>query len=173
MKSFKLLCPFVLLLILIASCSSVSEPENAVNELQVSKSLTEVEIDSIASTLSLFPNGTQFSIAFISDSAVSFYGAYRLDNDLKNIDNHDRIFEIGSISKVFTSTLLAHAIYDSIITTDQTVRSALDIEMGGNPDFTFLQLANHTSGLPRLPGGYTLNFLWNMNNPYKNFDAQE
>lgn len=173
MKTIKLFTSSVLFLLLLVSCSSVSEPEKAVNELQVTDKLTDVEIDSIASTLSLFPNGTQFSIAFISDSAVSFYGAHRVNDNLKNIDNHDRVFEIGSISKVFTSTLLAHAIHDSVISTDQTVRSTLYIEMAENPDFTFLQLSNHTSGLPRLPGGYTLNFLWNMDNPYKNFDADE
>jgi len=173
MKILKVFSPLVLILLLFVSCSSVSEPEKAVNELQVTDELTEVEIDSLASTLSLFPNGTQFSIAFISDSAVSFYGVHRLNDDLKNIDNHDLVFEIGSISKVFTSTLLAHAVYDSVINADQTVRSVLDMEMAGNPDFTFLQLSNHTSGLPRIPGGYTLNFLWNMNNPYKNFDAEE
>lgn len=173
MKTFKLFSLPVLFLLLFVSCSSISEPEKAVNELQVTNELTQAEIDSIASVLSLYPNGTQFSIAFISDSVVSFYGAHRNNDDLENIDNHDRVFEIGSISKVFTSTLLAHAIHDSVISAEQTVRNTLDIEMAGNPDFTFLQLSNHTSGLPRLPGGYTLNFLWNMNNPYKIFDAEE
>ena len=173
MKIIKLFSLSILFLLLHISCSSVSEPEKAVNELQITDELTQIEIDSIASALSLFPDGTQFSIAFISDSGVSFFGAHRNDDDLKNIDNHDRVFEIGSISKVFTSTLLAHAIYDSVISADQTVRSALDIEMAGNPDFTFLQLSNHTSGLPRLPGGYTFNFLLNMSNPYKIFDEEE
>jgi CubicO group peptidase (beta-lactamase class C family) len=173
MKTFKCLIPFGLYLVLFVSCSSVSEPENAVNELQITDTFTEAEIDSIASILSLFPNETQFSIALISDTMVTFYGAYRMNDDLKNINNHDRVFEIGSISKVFTSTLLAHAIHDSIIKRDQPVRSALDIEMAGNPEFTFLQFANHTSGLPRVPNGYLLKFFLNMNNPYKNFDATE
>ena len=173
MKIIKLFSLSILFLLLHISCSSVSEPEKAVNELQITDELTQIEIDSIASALSLFPDGTQFSIAFISDSGVSFFGAHRNDDDLKNIDNHDRVFEIGSISKVFTSTLLAHAIYDSVISADQTVRSALDIEMSDDPNFTFLQLSNHTSGLPRLPGGYTFNFLLNMSNPYKIFDEEE
>ncbi|MGM0745992.1 MAG: serine hydrolase domain-containing protein [Bacteroidota bacterium] len=173
MKTFKLYSLSVLFLLLFVSCSSVSEPDKAVNELQVTGDLTQTEIDSIASALNLYPNGTQFSIAFITDSVVTFYGAHRDNDVLNNTGNHDRVFEIGSISKVFTSTLLAHTIHDSVISADQKVRNALDIEMAGNPDFTFLQLSNHTSGLPRLPGGYTLNFLWNMNNPYKIFDAEE
>ncbi len=173
MKIIKLLSLSILFLLLLVSCSSVSEPEKAVNELQITDELTQVEIDSIASALSLFPDGTQFSIAFISDSGATFYGAHRNGDELSTINNHDRVFEIGSISKVFTSTLLAHAVYDSLVTKDQTVRSALDIEMSDDPNFTFLQLSNHTSGLPRLPGGYTFNFLWNMSNPYKIFDEEE
>ncbi|MFO7798956.1 serine hydrolase domain-containing protein [Rhodohalobacter sp.] len=173
MKTFKLYSLSVLFLLLFVSCSSVSEPDKAVNELQVTGDLTQTEIDSIASALNLYPNGTQFSIAFITDSVVTFYGAHRDNDVLNNTGNHDRVFEIGSISKVFTSTLLAHTIHDSVISADQKVRNALDIEMAVNPDFTFLQLSNHTSGLPRLPGGYTLNFLWNMNNPYKIFNEEE
>src|SRR6056297_1076532 len=173
MKIIKLFSLSILFLLLHISCSSVSEPEKAVNELQITDELTQIEIDSIASALSLFPDGTQFSIAFISDSGATFYGAHRNGDELTTIDNHDRVFEIGSISKVFTSTLLAHAIYDSVISADQTVRSALDIEMSDDPNFTFLQLSNHTSGLPRLPGGYTFNFLLNMSNPYKIFDEEE
>ena len=173
MKIIKLFSLSILFLLLHISCSSVSEPEKAINELQITDELTQIEIDSIASALSLFPDGTQFSIAFISDSGATFYGAHRNGDELTTIDNHDRVFEIGSISKVFTSTLLAHAIYDSVISADQTVRSALDIEMSDDPNFTFLQLSNHTSGLPRLPGGYTFNFLLNMSNPYKIFDEEE
>ncbi|WP_069130290.1 serine hydrolase domain-containing protein [Rhodohalobacter halophilus] len=173
MNSIKYTLLLSILVLLAVSCSSVSEPDKAVHQLEVTAELSEAEVDSIASALSLFPNGTQFSIAFISDSIVSFYGAHRINDVLESIDNHDRVFEIGSISKVFTSTLLAHAIHDSAISADQTVRDVLDVEMAGNPDFTFLQLSNHTSGLPRLPGGYTFNFLWNMDNPYKIFDEVE
>jgi len=173
MKTFSLIGSLILYLFLFVSCSSVSEPEKAVNELQVIGELTEVEVDTIASTLSLFPNEAQFSIALISDTTATYFGAHRIDDNLKNIENHDRVFEIGSISKVFTSTLLAHAVQDSLIGKDQKVREVIDIEMAGDPDFTFLQLANHTSGLPRVPDGYLLNYLLNMSNPYKNFDAEE
>ncbi len=66
-----------------------------------------------------------------------------------------RVFEIGSISKVFTGLLLAIAVEDKKVRLDSTLRELL----GADFDFadpvvgkiTLLQLATHTSGLPRLP----------------------
>lgn len=65
------------------------------------------------------------------------------------------IFEIGSISKVFTGLLLAQSVIEKKVTLDTTLREV----MGPAQSFadehvaaiTLLQLATHTSGLPRLP----------------------
>ena len=66
-----------------------------------------------------------------------------------------RIFEIGSISKVFTGLLLADAVEKKKLRLDSTLKELLgdkqtfaDERVGG---ITLLQLATHTSGLPRLP----------------------
>lgn len=66
-----------------------------------------------------------------------------------------RIFEIGSISKVFTGLLLADAVEKKKLRLDTTLKELLgekqsfaDERVGG---ITLLQLATHTSGLPRLP----------------------
>lgn len=66
----------------------------------------------------------------------------------------DTIVEIGSITKVFTTALLAEAIADGKIRPDETLQSLM-------PDRSFarctgqvtaLQLADFTSGMPELPG---------------------
>lgn len=65
------------------------------------------------------------------------------------------IFEIGSISKIFTGMLLAQAVIEKKVTLDSTLREL----MGTRHSFadanvaaiTLRQLATHTSGLPRIP----------------------
>jgi CubicO group peptidase (beta-lactamase class C family) len=65
------------------------------------------------------------------------------------------IFEIGSITKVFTALLLAQATVEGKVTLETTVAQVMgpaqrfdDPRVGA---ITLRQLATHTSGLPRLP----------------------
>lgn len=82
------------------------------------------------------------------------------------------LFEIGSISKVFTGLLLAQAVLEEKVTPDTTLREI----MGGKQSFadpavaaiTLKQLATHTSGLPRLPDN--LNAARNPSDPYAAYD---
>ncbi len=82
------------------------------------------------------------------------------------------IFEIGSISKVFTGLLLAQAVLEKKLTLDTTLREA----MGGEQKFadpgvaaiTLRQLATHTSGLPRMPGNLKVDA--NPADPYATYD---
>jgi CubicO group peptidase (beta-lactamase class C family) len=64
------------------------------------------------------------------------------------------VFEIGSVSKVFTSLLLAQAVIDKQVALDTPVSALLPpgtkLPAGKRP-ITLLDLATHTSGLPRLP----------------------
>lgn len=65
------------------------------------------------------------------------------------------LYEIGSISKVFTSVLLADAVNAGTLKLDDPIRAVMK-ELGEkNPDVgdkvTFLHLSHHTSGLPRMP----------------------
>ena len=75
--------------------------------------------------------------------------------DPETIPTEKRIFEIGSISKVFTGLLLADAVERGKVRLDTTLADLLgkdqrfaDPKVG---KITLLQLATHTSGLPRLP----------------------
>lgn len=66
----------------------------------------------------------------------------------------DAIFEIGSITKPVTATLLAELVADGVVALDDRVAELLPPGTSmppGADDVTLVELATHTSGLPRLP----------------------
>ncbi len=85
----------------------------------------------------------------------------------------DTVFEIGSISKVFTSLLLADAVQrGEVALTDPIAKylpSSVKLPERGRP-ITLQDLANHTSGLPRLPGNMTPK---DSQNPYADYTVEQ
>jgi CubicO group peptidase (beta-lactamase class C family) len=80
------------------------------------------------------------------------------------------VFEIGSITKVFTSLLLAIAVERGEVGLDDPVVEHLPrgtrVPMRGGQPITLVHLATHTSGLPRLPPGFLLSALRHRDDPY-------
>ncbi|MEM7109329.1 MAG: serine hydrolase domain-containing protein, partial [Bacteroidota bacterium] len=87
---------------------------------------------------------------------------------LATVENHSVVFEIGSISKVFTSTLLASTVVQEELKLDDNINDHLEFPIKNEVQLQFLTLANHTSGLPRLPSNLNL-FLVDQSNPYKDY----
>ncbi|MCY7386485.1 MAG: beta-lactamase family protein [Burkholderiales bacterium] len=89
----------------------------------------------------------------------------------------DSLFEIGSITKAFTGTVLARLVEAGEVKLTDTVRmhapAGLVFPPGGVGDITLLQLATHTSGLSRLPMSWTFfkSMLGDIDNPYKHYPA--
>lgn len=72
--------------------------------------------------------------------------------------NDETIFEIASVTKTYTTLLLAKAVQEKRVTLDQSAESLLGItlpKLKGKP-ITLQDLATHASGLPRLPSDFTL-----------------
>ena len=66
----------------------------------------------------------------------------------------DTIFQIGSLSKLFVSTLLVALVDEGVLQYSDTVRSILPADVVLTPqagNITLYQLVTHTSGLPREP----------------------
>jgi serine-type D-Ala-D-Ala carboxypeptidase/endopeptidase len=82
------------------------------------------------------------------------------------------VFEIGSITKVFTGLLLAQAVVDKKVTLETTIGSLLEGKVKfADPRvaaITLKQLATHSSGLPRMPDNAALGAL--EYDPYANYD---
>ena len=83
----------------------------------------------------------------------------------------ETVYEIGSITKTFTATLLAQAILSGRLTLDTPVAELLadfKIPSRGNRDISLGDLATHHSGLPRMPSNFTSK---DPANPYADYDA--
>ena len=67
----------------------------------------------------------------------------------------DSAFEIGSITKTFTATLLAQRVAQGAVRLDEPVRNLLPADAltpsSHEPEITLLSLSDHHSGLPALP----------------------
>lgn len=103
-----------------------------------------------------FPNKTQVSIAFIENGTPKYYGIIKENDTLKFIDNKNNVFEIGSITKVFTSALLANSVIERKIDLDDKINKYYNFHFKNNIEINFKDLANHTSGLDRLPSNLDL-----------------
>jgi CubicO group peptidase (beta-lactamase class C family) len=83
----------------------------------------------------------------------------------------DTLFEIGSITKMFTGLLLAQAVAVGRVTLDDPIAKHLPVGLMLPPDvaaITLGQLATHTSGLPRLPADLSPA---NTSDPYADYST--
>jgi serine-type D-Ala-D-Ala carboxypeptidase/endopeptidase len=88
--------------------------------------------------------------------------------------NGDTVFEIGSVTKVFTALLLADMIRRGEVALDDPVARYLPAEVkvptrAGRP-ITLQDLASHTSGLPRLPDNFQPK---DPANPYADYSVEQ
>ena len=88
--------------------------------------------------------------------------------------DNSTLYEIGSISKVFTSLLLADAVVrDKIeLNDDANIENSSGIEFPSRDghSISWLNLSTHRSGLPRLPSNMDVTTL---TNPYALYDSKK
>jgi CubicO group peptidase (beta-lactamase class C family) len=154
-----------LTVLLLSSCSN---EQTTVTENGINKEQYELLFDYTKS----FPNNTQLSLALIKNGKVDFIGVERVNDTIELIENYNNIFEIGSITKVFTATLLSNFVNDQKLKLDDNIQDYLDFKINYKNEITFKELANHTSGFPRLPSNLNLLFV-DQDNPYKDYDKEK
>ena len=112
------------------------------------------------------------SVALIDNGKVQFfsYGKKSVNGD-ESI-SEDTIFELGSITKVFTTLALMDMVTNEEVHLDDPIEMYLTgIKV---PDFqgskiTLRHLASHTSGLPRMPDNFDPK---NPANPYEDYTVE-
>ncbi len=89
-------------------------------------------------------------------------GLGRLSDKRSASPDGDTIFEIGSITKVFTGVMLASLVEEGLVTLDEPVQALLPRGVivparatdEGSKKITLVDLSTHTSGLPRMPSNF-------------------
>jgi CubicO group peptidase (beta-lactamase class C family) len=86
----------------------------------------------------------------------------------------DRVFEIGSITKVFTGSILAGMVADGSVRLDDPVAKFLPasvrVPARNGRHITLVDLATQSSGLPRLPGNMAPR---DSSNPYADYSVAQ
>ena len=142
----------IVLLLLFYSCNQSKSIKIASNNLpESSNSTTKKQSDLIFKNSKVFPNKTQFSIALIKNGKVNFVGIKRSNDTISETENHQSVFEIGSLTKVFTATILSNLVLEGKIKLDDNINDYIENPIKNSTKISFKQLANHTSGLPKMP----------------------
>jgi serine-type D-Ala-D-Ala carboxypeptidase/endopeptidase len=102
------------------------------------------------------------AIGFIDPNGTQFYGHGKMSSTSNATVDENTIFSIGSITKVFTTTLLADMVNKGLIKLDDPIEKYLPpnvtVPQYNGHKITIEDLATHTSGLPEFPGNYCSSF---------------
>lgn len=134
------------------------------------KTVLDRKIDSIFQKFLFKSKIVGLSAGIMKNGEFFYYNYGEVKKGGHQLPDSLSIYEIGSITKTFTGLLLAKAVFDKKIKLSDPVNKYLPDNIPllkyNNDTIKILDLANHTSGLPRLP----LNMLFSdINNPYKNY----
>jgi CubicO group peptidase (beta-lactamase class C family) len=109
------------------------------------------------------------------EQRVVGYGRLRMET--RDTPDGGTIFEIGSITKVFTGLLLADLAEEGMVGLDDPLASYLPssvrVPTRGDRQITLGDLASHAGGLPRDPKGTLGRWLGDRRNPYAGLSVEE
>ena len=125
--------------------------------------------DAIYAKAKDFPDHTQLAIAVVRKGQTHYYGMIRKGDTLRPVDNQNKVFEIGSITKVFTATVLAALVVEHKLRLTDDINGYFPFAFKDSIGTSWLGLANHTAGLPRLPVNFDAS---NQRNPYSGYGRQ-
>lgn len=170
---------YILFLILLVS-SCIAPPKKLI---PLPSSVYDNSLDSSQAALVYkyavhFPEGTQLSICILSPEKEKYIGILRRNDSLTYIENRDSIFEIGSITKTFTGTILAKLLLDGKVNLNDTIQKYLPVKMKqssrNGEEIKIVNLANHTAGLSREPDDVkeSQDSGFNSYDPYGSYDIK-
>lgn len=144
----------------------------SVGAAQSGNSTLAAKVDSLCQPLIAAEIAVGFVVGVIDGETTLVRGYGRLAPGRDGAPDGDTIYEIGSISKVFTALLLADAVERGEVSLDDPVRRFLpeSVTMPAVADQPVLlwHLATHSSGLPRMPPDFAPA---EPRDPYADFDA--
>ncbi|MBI4852020.1 MAG: serine hydrolase [Acidobacteria bacterium] len=162
-----LLVSAVLFFVPILVCAKANNPSETKSEPNVEKIIQE-RVDT-------YKKSAGIVVGVVSPTAnkITSYGKTSFDS--KTNIGEKTIFEIASVSKVFTSLLLADMVEKGEVKLDDPISKFLPKSVKtptkNGKEITLLHLATHTSGLPRLPTNLFA-VAKDLENPYADYTQE-
>ena len=131
----------------------------------------EKQLDTVARQYISKVNTVGLAIGILKEGKVQFYAYGETEKENRKLPNEGSIFEIGSITKTFTATLLAYYVNEKKISLSDPIIKYLPDSVAANPQLkgiTISMLSNHTSGLPRMPENFVQDPADSLD-PYKHY----
>ncbi len=116
--------------------------------------------------LAPFPESTQIAIGIVNKSKVDHFGYVKKDSLCLPIENSKTLFEIGSITKVFTGIVLANTINNGQVSLTDTLSNLLPYHFKDGSNISIKNLTTHTSGIYSFPIPFAIAEGYNPKNPY-------
>ncbi len=155
--------------------SAIEDQPAVVPSAQKSIDKDDFFVDSIANAYLKQQNTQSLAIGIVKNGQSKTYFFGESANGNQTLPTKTSIYEIGSLSKIFTAIILSNLVEEGTITLDQPISLFLPDTLKKNEDLskiTFQMLANHTSGLPRLPDNLEKVKGYSTNDPYKSYDKK-
>jgi CubicO group peptidase (beta-lactamase class C family) len=146
-------------LLCLSACGNLSTTELNTDELDSAhqaqgKNLHEI-VDTIAGPVVDSGHTPGMIVGVLMpDRSMHFYGYGVADETTSSTPTGDTLFAVGSLSKGFLGAITALLVDKGVLSWDETLRTLLPPNTPLSDDaakITLLQLATHTSGLPRQP----------------------
>jgi len=136
--------------------------------------LTDKKVDSAARTYIQKANTVGLSIGILKNGVMSTYNYGETVQGNYKLPDANSIYEIGSITKTFTATLLAYYVNEGKVKLTDPITKYLPDSVASNQNLrgiTLEMLSNHTSGLPRLPDNFVNHSSYTLD-PYRDYTKQ-
>lgn len=116
------------------------------------------------------------SIGTYQNGKIAFHNFGICSDENATVPTDQSIYEIGSITKTFTTAVLAQMAAEGKVKYDDRVAKYLPKEVvtwSSDVGITLEELATHSSSLPRMPSNFLKRAIFNPSNPYKDYTVED
>jgi len=135
------------------------------------------QIDPLARPLLESRNAMGLAIGVIDQGKTAVFGYGRISRAVDRPPDGQTVFEIGSVTKVFTGLILADMAQEKLVGLEDPVQKYLPesvkVPRQGDRAITLVDLATHTSGLPRLPPNLLAQVAAHPEDPYARYTVKD
>jgi CubicO group peptidase (beta-lactamase class C family) len=132
------------------------------------------QIDALAKPLIADGTAVGFVVGVLQDGKTRFFNYGETAKGSRRAPNPDTVYEVGSVTKVFTCTLLADMVERGLVKLDDPVQQYLPanvkMPMTDGKPIRLADLATQTSGLPRMPANFAPA---DPGNPYADYGERQ